>query len=103
MASVTITGTAEQIVSTITGDDAPTSPKPNRGASQRRQQAITAKRKIVRQAFDLIRHDREQIDAADHLAGALGGRYALNQDALDLADRIIKASQLPNGTRGGEA
>ena len=89
MAQVTIEGSPEQIAAAMGIETSP-APRRKKDLSRQRQQAITAKRKIVRQAFDLVRHDIACVDAAVILVGALGGRYVLDQTVLDLAHRIIK-------------
>ena len=97
MAQVTITGSPEQIAAAISGDDAPSPQKRRKNVSLQRQQAIVARRKIVRRAFDLVRRDPSQRDTVDRLAGVLGGRYSLDQSAIELAERIIETSRVTNG------
>lgn len=85
MAKVTIEGTPSQIATIIR------SPRMQAiETGKRRREEITAKRKIVREAFELIRRNPEEAVAIDRLAGTLGGRYPMNQDALDLAAKIIE-------------
>lgn len=58
-------------------------------ANQQRRDDLLAQREIIRSAFDAIRHDKEQAATVDRLAGVLGGRYPLDQAAMDLAQSVL--------------
>ena len=89
MAKITIEGTVDQVASAF-GVEALTPRQQALAANRQRRADLITKRRIVRRAFDLVRHDAAQIDTADHFAGALGGRYQLDQAVVERAERIIK-------------
>ena len=86
---VTVEGTLEQVEATLLPEQI--NHRAQKGESQNAllQKEIAEQRKIIRQAFDLVRYKKEREGEMRKLLDALAGRTGYTQSAMVLAKKII--------------
>ena len=92
---VTIDGSLDQILETLAFDKIePTITTRRRRSLEhgRRQEILVKKRRLVRRAFDVVRHSETEKPAMRRLLDVLSGRAPMTDNVLDLATSIILKS-----------
>lgn len=89
---VTIKGSADQVADAL--GMTPVNPR-RTGEAKRKREEATARRHLLRSAFDLIRYDPAEKQMVNRLARALGGSEPADEALLKTARWIIANRSQP--------